>query len=110
MAVRMNAGLHQTERSYRPRRLDRSTLPAPVQYLRDNGLLTCKPRGEWAPIKCPTHKAGNEAHASMNVSLVDGHYRCHVCGEKGSDVIALHRARTGLGFVAAVEDLGGRFE
>jgi DNA primase len=43
------------------------------------------------------------------VSLTDGHFRCHACGVKGGDVIALHRLATGLGFVEAVHDLGGRF-
>ncbi len=107
----MNLGTQHYDRAYgRSRKLDRSSLPSAVRYLRDQGLFTGKPRGEWVPIKCPTHKGGNETHASMNVSLVDGHYRCHVCGEKGGDVVALHRTITGKSFVDAVRDLGGRFE
>lgn len=106
----MNPGMQHYQRLYGPRKLDRDSLPSPARYLADNGLMAKRPRGEWVSIKCPTHKAGNEAHASMNVSLVDGHFRCHVCGEKGGDVIDLHRVRTGKGFVDAVRDLGGRFE
>ena len=90
-------------------RLDRSALPAPARYLSEHGLLSAKPRGEWASIRCPAHKGGDEAHASMRVSLVDGHFRCMACGAKGGDIIALHRLRTGAGFREAVFDLGGRF-
>jgi len=108
--MNLHPGMQHYQRLYGPRKLDRASLPTPVRYLADNGLIAKRPRGEWALIKCPTHKAGNEAHASMIVSLVDCHYRCQVCGEKGGDVIALHRARTGKGFVDAVRDLGGRFE
>ena len=36
-------------------------------------------------------------------------FRCHACGVKGGDVIALHRLITGMGFAEAVRDLGGRF-
>jgi len=45
----------------------------------------------------------------MRVSLRDGHFRCHACGAKGGDIIALHRLVTGLGFRDAVRDFGGRF-
>ena len=30
-------------------------------------------------------------------------------GVKGGDIVALHRLISGLGFIAAVRDLGGRF-
>jgi hypothetical protein len=91
------------------RGLDRASLPSPLAYLTQHGALIGRPRGEWAAIRCPVHKAGDEAHASMRVSLVDGHFRCMACGEKGGDIITLHRLRTGLGFRDAVHDLGGRF-
>jgi hypothetical protein len=89
--------------------LDRESLPTPLRYLTDNGLLSRRPRGESAAIRCPSHKGGDEAHPSMLVSMVDGHFRCMTCGARGGDVIALHRLRTGLGFRDAVHDLGGRF-
>lgn len=96
---------------YRERaRLDRASLPTPATYLSQQGLMTGKSRGEWVSIRCPAHKSGDEAHPSMRVSLVDGHYFCHACAAKGGDVIALHRLRTGLGFRAAVTDLGGGFD
>ena len=89
--------------------LDRESLPSPVAYLATHGLLRERVRGEWAQVICPVHKGGEEKTPSMGVSLVDGHFRCHACGAKGGDVIALHRLRTGLGFRDAVFDLGGRF-
>jgi CHC2-type zinc finger protein len=99
--------------SQRPRdktgTLDHQSLPTPARYLQDRGLLAGKLRGEWASIRCPVHKAGAEAHASLRVSLVDGHFRCMTCGARGGDVISLHRLLTGAGFVQAVRELGGHF-
>ena len=68
-----------------------------------------KPRGNWTAIRCPAHKGGDETHPSMRVSLADGHFKCHACGAKGGDVIALHRLITGMGFRDAVHNIGGRF-
>jgi DNA primase len=64
---------------------------------------------EWAAIRCPVHKGGGEQTPSLNVSLIDGHFRCHACGVKGGDIISLHRLITGMGFIEAVRDLGVRF-
>lgn len=90
-------------------RLDHRSLPSPVAYLTRRGLLKTKVRGEWASICCPVHKGGAESHPSMRVSLADGHYKCMACGVSGGDIVALHRLLTGLGFVDAVRELGGRF-
>ena len=91
------------------RQLDRGSLPTPERYLRERGLLTGKPRGGWASIICPAHKAGAEAHPSLRVALEDGHFRCMTCGARGGDLVALHRLLTGAGFIQAVRELGGRF-
>lgn len=110
----MMDGLVHYERLFgsQPKRalaLDRRSLPDPLVYLSQRGLLIRPPRGASAVITCPVHKAGKEAHASMLVSLVDGHFRCMACGAKGGDIVALHRLITGLGFKEAVLNLGGRF-
>ncbi len=89
--------------------LDRGSLPTPLQYLTERGLLKGKARGEWATIVCPVHKGGAEKNPSLRVSLNDGHYRCMACGASGGDVVSLHRIITGMGFKDAVRDLGGRF-
>ena len=89
-------------------KLDRSSLPTPLSYLTAHCLLVGKPRGEWAQIRCPVHKGGDEQNPSLGVSLVDGHFRCHACGVKGGDIVALHMLATGKRFPDAVRDLGGR--
>ena len=94
---------------HRRSELDRDSLPHPETYLRERGLLIHRACGDWISIRCPAHKNGDEAHASLRVSLRDGHFRCHACGASGGDIVALHRLMTGLGFREAVRDLGGRF-
>ena len=89
--------------------VDRSSLLSPIAYLTQQGFIQSKTRCQWASIRCPAHKSGAEAHPSLRVSLVDGHFHCHACGVKGGDIIALHRLATGLGFREAVHSLGGRF-
>lgn len=107
------AGLEHYARLFGPARkrgeLDRGSLPTPLHYLTEHGMLLSRPRAEWALIRCPAHKAGDEQNPSMSVSMVDGHFACHACGAKGGDIIALHRLTSGLGFRQAVRDLGGRF-
>jgi len=66
-------------RMRRGRMLDRGSLPTPLQYLIQRGLLKRKPRREWAAICCPSHKGGEERHPSLDVSLIDGHFKCHCC-------------------------------
>ena len=110
-----NPGLHLYQRifanepSASRNSLDRGSLPTPLRYLSEQGLLKRKPRAEWALITCPAHKGGEEKNPSLGVSLVDGHFRCHACGARGGDIISLHRLVTGMGFRDAVLDLGGRF-
>lgn len=89
--------------------LDRQSLPKPLHYLAERGLLKRSPHGEWTLICCPLHKGGKERNPSLGVSLADGHFRCHACGASGGDIVALHRLITGLGFLDAVRDLGGKF-
>ena len=91
------------------KKLNRQTLPFPSDYLAKNGLLKRSPKGEWTLITCPVHKNGEEKNPSMGINLFDGHFKCHACGAKGGDILALHRLRTGLGFKDAVSDLGGTF-
>ena len=87
--------------------LNRESLPTPLQYLTERGLLIRRLKGEWALITCPSHKNGAEKNPSMSVNLPEGYFRCHACGAKGGDIIALHRLITGLGFRDALRDLGG---
>ena len=115
-ALDMTNGLQQYKRIFANDRntgrktLDRDSLPTPAQYLSHRGLSKRKPRGEWVAITCPVHAGGNERTPSMRVNLIHGHFKCMACGEKGGDVIALHRLITGASFMAAVLDLGGKFD
>lgn len=112
----MNNGLQQYKRIFASdkvttrRTFDRSSLPSPAQYLSDRGLLKHKPRGEWVAICCPAHKGGTETNPSLRVNLADGHFKCMACGASGGDILALHRLIAGVGFIAAVSELGGRFD
>lgn len=93
----------------RCRKVDRRSLPTPLRYLTERRLFVGKPRHEWAQIRCPRHKGGDERKPSLGVNLVDGHFRCHACGVKGGDIVALHMLVTAKRFRDAVADLGGRF-
>ena len=91
------------------RTLNPESLPSPLDYLSGNGLIKKYPNGAWVLITCPVHKNGAEKTPSMSINVNDGHFKCHACGIKGGDVVALHRLRTGLGFNDAVAVLGGTF-
>lgn len=99
----------QIFRRTRRKQLDRHSLPSPIQYLTMRSLIKTKSYGEWISICCPVHKDGAEKNPSLRVSLIDGHFRCMACGIKGGDIIALHRLFTGLNFLDAVSNVGGRF-
>lgn len=85
---------------------DKALLPTPARYLDSRGLLPAGARGSWVAIKCPAHKQGGESNPSLRVCLEDGHFRCMACGIKGGDLLALHRAITGLSFIEAATELG----
>lgn len=87
-------------------RFNRDALPSPHAYLSSEGLLSSRTRAEWASVRCPVHKQGEEQKPSMVVSLLDGHFKCMACGAKGGDILALHRLRTGASFMDAARDLG----
>lgn len=113
VATLQHPGLLQYERLFGRKNafgaLYRPSLPDPLQYLTERGLLARKPRDRWVAIRCPAHKGGAEKTPSLRVSLIDGHFKCMACGASGGDIVALHRLITGLGFRDAVRDLGGRF-
>ena len=83
-------------------RFQRERLPDPARYFERDGLRLIG-RGCWRSALCPFH---DDHSPSLRVNVETGAYRCMVCGAKGGDVLAFHRQRHGLGFVAAVRDLG----
>ena len=93
----------------RVQQLDRTSLPSPLDYLAALNVFPLSSRKHWVSIRCPSHKAGTERNPSLRINTLDGRFRCMTCGVSGGDILALHRLRTGLGFLDAVHDLGGRF-
>jgi hypothetical protein len=86
-----------------PRRgFRRERLPAPVEYYPAQGL-SLSGHGEWRSALCPFHA---DTRPSLRVDIETGAFRCMACGAKGQDVLAFHRQRHGLGFVAAAQALG----
>lgn len=83
-------------------RFNRRRLPNPAQYFKSQGL-TFRGGGEWKDAVCPFH---NDTKPSLRLRLDTGGFRCMVCGAHGGDVLAFHRLKTGLGFVAAAKALG----
>lgn len=80
----------------------RNRLPTPSQYYKNQGLKLTG-GGEWKSALCPFH---NDTKPSLRIRLDSGGFRCMVCHAHGGDVLAFHRQRHGLGFVAAAKQLG----
>jgi hypothetical protein len=80
----------------------RHLLPTPSQYYKNQGLKLTG-GGEWKNALCPFH---NDTRPSLRIRLDSGGFRCMVCQAHGGDVLAFHRQRYGLGFVAAAKQLG----
>lgn len=90
----------------KPSDFDRSGMVPPADYLAREGYkFKVSLRARFAAVCCPFH---DDKRPSMVMSLDTGSYRCMACGERGRDLIEFHRQRTGLGFLAAFRDLGGR--
>jgi len=81
----------------------RDRLPSPVDYYTGMARLRLLGRGTWRSTVCPFHE---DTRPSLRVNVDSGAYRCMACGAKGRDVLAFHRSRHGLSFVAAAQALG----
>jgi hypothetical protein len=81
----------------------RDLLPTPLDYYVNHQGLILKGHGDWRDVLCPFH---DDSNPSLRVNIRIGCFRCMVCDTKGSDVIAFHRARTGLSFVETCKVLG----
>ena len=82
---------------------ERTALPDPASYYTERAALRLVGCGHWRSTVCPFH---DDTRPSLRVNTETGAYRCMVCGAKGGDVLAFHRARHGLSFVQAARDLG----
>jgi hypothetical protein len=79
----------------------RDRLPSPVEYYASHGVQLSK-GGAWRSALCPFH---GDTHPSLRVHIESGAFRCMACGAHGSDVLAFHRQRHGLGFKEAAKAL-----
>ena len=84
---------------------DKASLPKPSIVLTKLGIRHTL-NGDWLVAYCPFHKEGREQNPSLRVNATSGHYKCHACGEKGGDVIALYRRAAGTGFGQTLSLMG----
>jgi hypothetical protein len=84
-------------------RFSRAALPLPETYYRREGLRLIGHSGEWRSALCVFHP---DKTPSLRVNVKTGAFRCMACDASGCDVLAFHRQRHGLDFVAAARDLG----
>ena len=82
---------------------NRTLLPTPAQYY-CNLFPGLNQSSEWTKVRCCFHKPDN--NPSLNINLVEGHFRCFACGIKGHDIIAFHQHKNKVDFQQAVTDLG----
>lgn len=80
----------------------REALPTPAKYYSEQ-FSDLKIKGEWVQVHCPFHE---DQKPSLSINMVQGHFKCHACGEKGCDIIAFHQKRYGFDFVTTVKALG----
>lgn len=91
-----------TSVSRRTHHFRRDLLPDPLAYFAAEGIQLSG-RGAWRDALCPFH---TDTRPSLRVHTEKGAYRCMACGAAGGDVLAFHRSRHGLAFVAAARALG----
>lgn len=85
-----------------PSKFDRARLPSAVAYYAQEGLRLVG-TGAWRSANCPFH---TDSGRSLRVRVETGSYRCKACGARGMDHLSFHRARYGLNFRMAAQDLG----
>ncbi len=82
--------------------LIKDRLPEPRAYFESMGL-TLGRGNKWVTTRCEFHGGSD----SMRINLHSGAFACMAaCGARGGDVLAYHRAATGLDFVEAAKALG----
>jgi DNA primase len=80
---------------------DRSALPLPEGFYRQECGKLSRPSRGWARSRCPLH--GGDNPTSFAVNLDTGGFYCHACGAKGGDVLEFVRLRYQLSFPDALK-------
>jgi len=88
----------------RPKYRSRNKSISVTDYLLGRGI-SFKGSSDWASIKCPAHKGGQEKRPSLQVNLTEGHFRCLTCNVSGGNLIALHSLFTGKSYREAALEL-----
>jgi len=84
--------------------VDRSSLPLPRDFYKQECGKLSRPSRGWARARCPIH--GGDNPTSFSVNLENGGFFCHSCGAKGGDVLEFLRLRYELSFPDALKRLG----
>lgn len=84
------------------RRLDKSLLPHPIGYYRQE-FAELKIMPKWTAVICPFH---DDHNPSLNINLITGGFRCFACGAHGGDVLAFQMQRYQMNFTKAVGFFG----
>lgn len=88
------------------KKFNRNLLPTPIDTLNRLGIKIVRSNSSgYLILRCPVHKEGNEKRPSLNLHQQSGHFRCHSCGIKGSDILAFYITVTGKTFKQSVTDL-----
>lgn len=83
------------------KRLRRDNLPNPLYYYAAQFPgMKLKHATHWISVLCCFH---DDTSPSLRLNLHSGGFICFACGIKGGDVIAFHRQRYGLSFVATLD-------
>ena len=81
---------------------DRSALPPPETFYRQEFDRLPRPSRGWVQVRCVFH---DDRRPSLSLNLHQGHFFCHSCGVKGGDVVSFLMQRDGLSFRRACERL-----
>ena len=102
-----NTHLQDTNQQQKSKgRFNKSLLPKPEDVLSKLGIrVTSTNYSGYLVVRCPFHKEGHEQNPSMNIHASKGYYKCHACGEKGSDILAFYQKVTGKDFKQAAKEL-----
>jgi len=85
---------------------NRALLPTPANYY-SKEFPGLKIKQEWVKVLCCFHQ---DKTPSLNINMVDGHFKCFACGAKGHDIISFHRLRYGSNFIETLRSLGCHHE
>lgn len=93
---------HNIKKQTNFNRFLREMLPTPANYY-SKEFPDLKIKSEWVKVLCPFH---NDHKPSLNISMINGHFKCHACGASGCDVLAFQRLRYQQSFKEAAIALG----